>query len=95
MAQAHYVSETQILRKIARNPECRFRWTKHALKAIVDDGRTTQDVENALINGQVVLHEQKKDLLWRVKGKDVDGAEIQVVVAVYEEEIVIKIVTTF
>ena len=56
---------------------------------------TTQDVEISLMNGQVTLHEQKKDLLWRVKGKDVDGNEIQVVVAVYEEAIIIKLVTTF
>lgn len=95
MAQAHYVSETQILRRVARNPHCRFVWTKHALKAVKDDGRTTQDVETSLTNSQVVLHEQKKDLLWRAKGRDVDGNEIQVVVAVYEEAIIIKVVTTF
>ena len=95
MAQAHYVSETQILRRVSRNPRCRFIWTRHALKAVADDGRTTQDVETALMNGQVVLHEQKKDLLWRVEGRDVDGNKIEVVVAVHEEAITIKVVTTF
>jgi len=93
--QPHYVSETQILRRVARNPECRFVWTKHALKAVADDGRTALDVEQALTNGQVVLHEQKQDLLWRVTGSDLDGRKIQVVVAVTEQEIVIKVVTTF
>jgi hypothetical protein len=39
--------------------------------------------------------EQKKDLLWRVIGSDLDGNKIQVVVAVYETVIAIKIVTTF
>jgi hypothetical protein len=63
-------------------------WTKHALKAVADDGRTTLDVETALINGQVVLHEQKRDLLWRATGLDLDGNKIQVVVAVNEMEIV-------
>ena len=47
------------------------------------------------MNGQVVLHEQKKDLLWRVEGRDVDGNKIEVVVAVHEEAITIKVVTTF
>lgn len=47
------------------------------------------------MNGQVILHEQKQDLLWRVKGRDIDGNEIRVVVAVYEEAIIIKVVTTF
>lgn len=95
MPQAHYISETQILRSVARNPHCRFVWTKHAIKAVADDGRTTQDVEKALMNGQVILHEQKKDLLWRVQGTDLDGKQIQVVVALYEEAIIIKVVTTF
>jgi hypothetical protein len=95
MAQPHYVSETQILRRVAGHPECRFVWTKHALKAVEDDGRTTQDVEQALTNCRVILHEQKKDVLWRAEGTDVDGNKIQVVVAVNEKEIVIKVVTTF
>ena len=96
MALPHYVSETQILRHVARNPNCRFIWTKHAIKAVADDDRTTGDVEFALMNGRVLLHEHaKQDLLWRVEGKDIDGGRIQVVVAVDEEEIVIKVVTTF
>jgi hypothetical protein len=60
-----------------------------------DDGRTTLDVEQALTNGQVILHEIKQDLLWRAAGKDVDGKTVQVVVAVDEQEITIKVVTTF
>jgi len=47
------------------------------------------------MNGQVTLHEQKQDLLWRVKGTDVDGNEIQVVAAVFDETITVKVVTTF
>ena len=95
MVQPHYVSETQVLRRVAQNPECRFIWTKHALKAVADDKRTTLDIEQALMNGQVILQEQKRDILWRVIGVDLDGNRIQVVVAVYEKEIVIKVVTTF
>ena len=95
MAQPQYVNETNILRSIARNKRCRFIWTKHALEEVTKDGRTTDDVEHSLMNGQVVLHEQKKDLLWRSVGRDIDGERIQVVVSVYEEEVIIKIITTF
>ncbi|MGN6147480.1 MAG: DUF4258 domain-containing protein [Rhizomicrobium sp.] len=95
MAQADYVTETQTLRRIARHPKCRFRWTNHARKAVLDDGRITLDVETALTNGQVILVEWKQDILWRVLGTDLDGESIEAVVAVYEDEIVIKVVTTF
>jgi len=95
MAQPHYVNETATLRAIAGDKRCRFIWTKHALAEVANDGRTTEDVEHSLMNGQVVLEEQKKDRLWRSVGKDIDGERIQVVVAVYEKEIVIKIITTF
>jgi hypothetical protein len=53
------------------------------------------DVQSALMNGQVTLQEQKQDTLWRVVGKDIDGRTIEVVVAVYEAEIAIKVVTAF
>jgi hypothetical protein len=95
MAQPQYNNETAILRRIARDRDCRFVWTKHALEEVAKDGRTTEDVERSLMNGQVVLHEVKKDVLWRSVGTDLDGERIQVIVAVYEEEIVIKIITTF
>lgn len=95
MAQPHYVSETQILRRVAQNPRCRFIWKKHALKAVADDERTTLDVEHALMNGRVILEEYKQDVLWRVIGADLDGRRVQAVVAVYEEEIIIKVITTF
>ena len=93
--QPHYVAETQALRRVASNPDCRFIWTKHALEEMEKDGRTAPDVEFALTNGQVVLQEQKRDLLWRVRCRDVDGNGFEVVVAVNEREITIKIVTTF
>ena len=95
MAQAQYANESNTLRAIARDKNYRFIWTKHGLEEVAKDGRTTVDVEHSLMNGQVVLQEQKKDRLWRSVGKDIDGDRIQVVVAVYEQEIKIKIITTF
>ena len=95
MAQPSYVLETKTLRELARSPKCRFIWTKHALREVFADGRVEADVEYALTNCQVVLQEQKKDVLWRAVGRDLDGKRVQIVVAVFEEAITIKVVTTF
>jgi Domain of unknown function (DUF4258) len=96
MAQPHYVTETQTVRKVANDPRCRWKYTPHALQAMIDDGWTALDVEFALMtNGQVVLQEQKRDILWRIEGRDIDGRRIRVVVAVYEQAILIKVITTF
>jgi Domain of unknown function (DUF4258) len=95
MALPQYVTETQIVRRISRDERRRFIWTKHALEEIVKDSRTTQDVEFSLTNCQVVLQEDKKDRLWRTVGTSIDGERIEAVIAVYEEEITIKVVTAF
>lgn len=95
MADPLFITETQILNEVANNPECRFKWTSHARQSIADDGRTTLDIEKGLMKCRVVLEEWKKDRLWRARGRDLDGGEFEAVVAVYEDEIVIKVVTTF
>jgi Domain of unknown function (DUF4258) len=78
-----------------KGPACRFVWTTHALEELAKDDRTTDDVETALMNGRFVLNEQNKYLPSRVVGKNLDGNVIQVVVAVDEIDLVIKVVTTF
>lgn len=91
----HYVSETQILRRVVSNPDCRFIWTKHALEQIKKRNINAADVVYSLTNGQVVLREVKTDELWRVEGHDVDGNKLQTIVAIYEASVEIKIVTAF
>jgi hypothetical protein len=92
----NYLSETHVLRKVANDPECRWHFTKHALIELAKDRRTAEDVRYALMtNSQVMLHELKRDLLWRVEGKDIDGARIHVVVAVFAKVIKIKVITAF
>ena len=94
--QPHYITETQVLRRIANDPQCRWKFTAHSLEEIAADGWTANDVKYALMtNGQVVLQEQKKDVLWRVEGRDLDGGLIRVVIAVYEVTIRIKVITAF
>jgi len=98
MAQPNYQSETRVLRKIATDPQCRWWWTEHAERRMhpTDRDISSDDVKHVLTNGHVVLSEtNKKDILWRVQGRDIDGRRIEVVVAVYEQDIVIKIVTVF
>lgn len=93
---ANYLTETHVLRKVASDPRCRWIFTKHALIELAKDGWTADDVRYVLMtNGQVTLHEIKRDLLWRVEGKDIDGKRIQVVAAVFETAIKIKIITAF
>lgn len=96
MAQASYVEETAILRRIAQSPNCRVRYTHHALVRMGERFVNAADIECALINGHVTLQEtNKKDILWRVQGRDVDGGKLEVVCAVYDDVIEIKVVTVF
>lgn len=93
--EARYVSETQILQRIANEPACRFKFTQHAIDQMEGRGIIAADVEHVLMNGQVVLIENKRDILWRARGRTVDGVGLQVVVAVFANELMIKIVTAF
>ena len=92
----YYITETQILRRVANDPKCQWHFTKHSLVEMANDGWTANDVMHVLMtNGQVILHELKRDVLWRIEGTDIDGGRIRVVVAVYEMAIEIKVITTF
>lgn len=93
--EPQYVNETAILQRIACDSRCRWKWTRHALFKMEERGITKPDVKTAIMTGNVVLEEYKKDILWRIIGKDIDGSMIFVCAAVYEEEIIIKIVTSF
>lgn len=95
--QPQYSPETKILCRTAQRcvEQGRgFWWTKHGLQSL-DEGCSTDDYEKMLTICQVTLVENKKDVLWRAEGTDVDGMKLVAVVAVYEERVVIKIVTTF
>jgi hypothetical protein len=95
MANPSYVTETQTLQRVARHPRCRIKWRKHARDQMAARNINAEDVIHALTNGHVTLEEMKQDVLWRVEGKDIDGNRLQLVVAVFEETITIKIVTAF
>jgi len=95
MPQAAYTLETAALRRILAKPDCRFRWTTHALERMSERGIHPEDVKRALMNGQIIFHEVKEDILYRVDGKDLDGARLQVQIAIFEDIVTIKVITAF
>lgn len=95
MPVPHYVAETQVLRRVASHPDCRLVWTRHALEQMASRGIVAAAVRFVLIHGQVTLHETKRNSLWRVEGRDIDGRRIRVIVSVFEEMVRIKVVTAF
>jgi 1,6-anhydro-N-acetylmuramate kinase len=90
-----YVIETHALRRIANSQECRWRFLRHALERMAERKITAADVERVIKHGRIVFHELKQDDVYRVQGRDVDGLEMQVSVAFYETEILIKVITAF
>jgi Domain of unknown function (DUF4258) len=62
-------------------------------KRMQERGISAPDIEHALTNGQVVLSEVKRDDVWRVIGKDIDGNRLTIEVVVLGNTI--KIVTAF
>ena len=95
MAEPHYVSETQLLRRIAGDPNCRFIRTKHVLERMEERQITAPEMAYVLMNGQVVLQEMKRDRLWRVAGSTMDGRRLEIVAVVYEDTFKIKLVSVF
>lgn len=97
MPKASYVSETQILQELAADPKCRYFWTRHFLVEKMENRQIWQaDVEYALTESHVVLIEtNKKDILWRAIGHDIDGRRLTILVAVYPDIPGIKVVTAF
>jgi 1,6-anhydro-N-acetylmuramate kinase len=68
---------------------------RHALERMAERKITAADVERVIKHGRIVFHELKQDDVYRVQGRDVDGLEMQVSVAFYETEILIKVITAF
>ena len=97
MPLPHYVNQTQTLKRVLADPDCRWIWGKHAPIEMNEEKPpiTYPDVKEVLRNGKVVLEEYKQDTLWRVRGRDLDHRSIFVVVAVDEAEKCIKIITVF
>lgn len=96
MPVADYRGETAILRSLLEQDDLFWDYRKHALERMTERDISHADVENSLTNGHVTLIETaKRDIVWRVEGKDVDGRKICVHVACFADENRIKIITAF
>ena len=95
MAQIAYQTETAILHGVATDPQCGWKWTRHAEEQMAERGITAPDVQEALMNGYVDIVDRKRDDVWRVKGTDIDGNPLTVACVVDQGQIKIKVVTAF
>jgi DNA-binding transcriptional regulator YiaG len=93
--QPLYDAETALLHRLVIDPNCCFDWTRHVLEQMVARNILAEDIIEAMTNGHIIFHETKRDILYRVEGKDLDGQRLQVEVALYEDTITIKIITAF
>ena len=92
-ATPQFAHETQALRHVLKRPDHEFRWSKHALGQMRDRKVTESDVRRVFRLGRVTFVEQKKDELWHVEGRDVDGRSIRIVAHLMEAQLVIKVIT--
>jgi hypothetical protein len=95
MPEADFKSETRILRRVVRDPKCRFVFVRHCELRMAERGIAVPAVLRVLDLGRVAWVEQKQDVVWHVEGRDIDGRRLRVVVAVFEDLIKIKVITTF
>jgi hypothetical protein len=85
-------AETMLVRRVASRPECWFRWMPHAEMRMEQSGYVAEDVIAALTNGHVVRVDVQEDIVFRVRGKNIDGEQIEVAAAVLNAT-TIKVVT--
>jgi hypothetical protein len=93
MAGISFNAETELLNRVASNPDCLWRWTEHAQVRMAERGHNAEDVIHALMFGQVLRIDAKEDIVFRVKGQNIDGEAIEVAAAVNERNVTIKVVT--
>jgi hypothetical protein len=87
-----YRNETALIRRVASNQDCWFRWMPHAERRMAQYGHTAEDVILALTNGHVIRVDVQEDIVFRVRGKNIDGEDIEVAAAVLNAT-TIKVVT--
>jgi hypothetical protein len=82
------------LRQAARREDARFLYRAHALDEIGNDGVSKLEVENMLRRCRVTQVELNGcDETLRAEGSDADGRPLVAIVVLYEETVVIKVIT--
>lgn len=91
-SEPNFYAETMQIRQAASDPDCWFRWMPHAELRMEQTGRVADDIIVALTNCQVIRVDVQEDIVFRVRGKNIDGEEIEIAAAVLNSK-AIKIVT--
>jgi hypothetical protein len=92
-----YIDETQSLRNVIGNPKAQVAYTRHAEEQMMKRQIDRMDVRRVLETGTVEAIDLRPggDETWNVRGRDLDGRDLIVVCAVFEDLIKVKIVTAF
>jgi hypothetical protein len=88
----NFHAETMLIRRVASKPDCWFRWMPHAEQRMQEYGHVADDVIVALTNGHVLRVDVQEDIVFRVRGKNIDGEWIEVAAAVLNDNS-IKVIT--
>lgn len=91
--QPAFAREVSTLRRVLADPAHQIWWSRHANEKMAERGIVQADVTRVLKTGTVTFVETKRDELWHIEGKDLDGRSIRVIATVMEAEITIKVVT--
>lgn len=96
LAQPVFHDEGSRLRDLANNRETFFSYSNHAQEEMRKDQLLKPDVESVLRRCPVVRVEMNSgEESWNVRGRDTDGRMIEVVVVAYEDDLRIKILSTW
>ena len=93
-----FENEAARLRKLAKQPDVLFGWTRHADVERQKDDIAKIDVHNMLRRCSVSnVEETEGETTWRAEGRDVDGRGIVAIIVAYEDDHCpeIKIITTW
>lgn len=93
MKTTQLLVETALVHQVIADPTCRLIFTIHSRQEMKNDDIVEADVRLVLTKGRVTWIENKKDILWHVEGRDLDGRMIRVVVVVNQKDCYIKMIT--
>ncbi len=92
--QPSFSGETARLRRVAGNPNVHVFYGKHARTRMIERHISELDVKHILGRCPVVRVEPHLgSIRWNVRGKDLDGRNVELVVIVNEDDIEITVVT--
>lgn len=90
--------DSETLRRVARDRVSKYVITEHASSRMHARGITIADIQGALRDGLVISDEEggfNSKTRWRVRGKMLDEADIELIVSVSEQDKTIQLLTVY